>query len=106
VRDDVRVRGEALAITGPEALSFAEMTAKVGAAIGRPLRFQPIPEAEARSQHLAWDAPASLVEARLSIFRAIREGRLAEVTDQVERVLGHKPIAFDQWAQENANAFV
>jgi uncharacterized protein YbjT (DUF2867 family) len=67
-----RYEGEVLAITGPEALSFAEMTAKVGAAIGRLLRFQPILGAEARSQHLAWGAPASLVEARLSIFRAIR----------------------------------
>jgi hypothetical protein len=41
-----------------------------------------------------------------TIFRAIRDGRLAEVTDHVERVLGHKPIAFDQWAQQNAAAFV
>jgi (4-alkanoyl-5-oxo-2,5-dihydrofuran-3-yl)methyl phosphate reductase len=99
-------QGEALPITGPEALSFGEMTEKVAAAIGRPLRFQPISDAEARRQHLAWGAPPPLVEARLSIFRAIREGRLAEVTDRVESVLGRKPIAFDQWGQENAAAFV
>jgi (4-alkanoyl-5-oxo-2,5-dihydrofuran-3-yl)methyl phosphate reductase len=99
-------QGEALPITGPQALSFGEMTEKVAAAIGRPLRFQSISDAEARRQHLAWRAPPPLVEARLSIFRAIREGRLAEVTDRVESVLGRKPIAFDQWAQENAAAFV
>jgi (4-alkanoyl-5-oxo-2,5-dihydrofuran-3-yl)methyl phosphate reductase len=100
------LEGEALPITGPEALSFGEMTEKVAAAIGRPLRFQPISDDEARRQHLAWGAPAPLVEARLSIFRAIREGRLAEVTDHVERVVGRKPLAFDQWAQQNAAAFV
>jgi Bacterial regulatory proteins, tetR family len=54
---------------------------------------------------LGW-APQPLVEARLSIFRAIREGRLAEVTDHLERTLGCKPIAFNQWAQENAAAFL
>jgi hypothetical protein len=41
----------------------------------------------------------------LSIFRAIRDGRLADVTDRVERVLGRMPFTFDQWAQENAMAF-
>jgi len=42
---------------------------------------------------------------RLSIYRAIREGRLAAVTDTVERVLGRKAIPFHQWVQENAAAF-
>jgi len=97
--------GQSLPISGPEALSFAEMTAITGAAIGKPLRFEAISEEEARRQQVAWGAPPPLVEARLSIFRAIREGRLAEVTTGVERVLGHKPITFGQWAQQNAAAF-
>lgn len=98
--------GRSLPITGPEALNYAEMTAKVGAAIGKPLRFEAISDDEARRQLVSWRAPEALVEARLSIFRAIREGRLADVTTEVERVLGRKPISFDQWARENAAAFV
>ena|ERR1700678_1401246 len=39
--------GESLAITGPEALSYADMAAKIGAVIGRPLRFQAISDEEA-----------------------------------------------------------
>jgi uncharacterized protein YbjT (DUF2867 family) len=97
--------GESLPITGPEALSYAEMTTKIGAAIGKTLRFEPISDEEARQQQIAWGAPQPLVEARLSIFKAISDGRLATVTDTVERVLGRKPISFDQWAQENAVAF-
>jgi hypothetical protein len=34
-----------------------------------------------------------------------REGRLEEVTDTAERVLGRKPITFDQWVLENIEAF-
>jgi (4-alkanoyl-5-oxo-2,5-dihydrofuran-3-yl)methyl phosphate reductase len=97
--------GVSLPITGPEALSYAEMTAKIAAVIGKPLVMQPISDAEARQQQLAWAAPEPLVEARLSIFRAIREGRLATPTDTVLRVLGRKPITFDQWVRENAAAF-
>jgi (4-alkanoyl-5-oxo-2,5-dihydrofuran-3-yl)methyl phosphate reductase len=97
---------QSLPLTGPEALSFAEMTAKVAAAIGTPLRFEAMSEEDARKQQAAWGTPAPLIEARLSIFRAIREGRLAAITTEVDRVLGRKPITFDQWARENAAAFV
>jgi hypothetical protein len=44
-------------------------------------------------------------EAHVSLWRAIREGRLATVTATVERVLGRKPIPFDQWLIENVVAF-
>jgi (4-alkanoyl-5-oxo-2,5-dihydrofuran-3-yl)methyl phosphate reductase len=97
--------GKSLPITGPEALTYAEMTAKIASAIGRPLTFQAITEEDARRQQVAWAAQPAMVEARLSIFRAIREGRLAAVTDTVEQVLGRRPIPFDRWAEEHAAAF-
>ena len=94
-----------LPITGPEALSYAEMTAKISAEIGKPIQFQAISDEDARQQQIAWGAPEPLVEARLSIFRAIRDGRLATVTDTVKRILGRKPITFDQWVRENIAVF-
>lgn len=97
--------GEAVAITGPEALSYAQMAAIIGATISKEVRFEEISEEEARAQQNAWNAPAPLAEARLSIFRAIREGRLAKVTGTVETVLGREPIPFSHWAAENASAF-
>jgi uncharacterized protein YbjT (DUF2867 family) len=98
--------GKSLPITGPEALSYATMAAKIGIAIGKDIRFEAISEDEAREQQIGWDAPGPLVDARLSIFRAIREGRLATVTEVVREVLGRSPITFDQWAKENATAFL
>ena len=97
--------GESLPITGPEALSFEEVTEKLGAAIGRRLRFQPISDEEARQRYSATGASSAETEAHVSLWRAIREGRLAQVSDTVERVLGRKPIAMDQWTIENAAAF-
>jgi uncharacterized protein YbjT (DUF2867 family) len=98
--------GESLPITGPEALSYAEMASKIGSVIGRSVRFQSISEEEARQQQISRGVPSPMVEAHLSIFRAIREGRLTTVTDTVERVLRRRPLTFDQWAKENAGAFV
>jgi uncharacterized protein YbjT (DUF2867 family) len=97
--------GESLPITGPEALNYAEVTAKLGTAIGRQLRFQPISDEEARQRYAATGASSPETEAHVSLWRAIREGRLANITDNVERILGRKPIAMDQWATENAGAF-
>jgi uncharacterized protein YbjT (DUF2867 family) len=97
--------GESLPISGPEALSYSEMTAKVGAVIGKRLTFRPISDEEAQRRLIASGESAESVEYHLSLFRAIRGGRLATVTDNVERVLARLPITFDQWARENAAAF-
>ena len=98
--------GESLQITGPEALSYAEMTAKIGAAIASPLRFELISDKEERRQMMSVGEPELSIEAHLSIYRAIRAGRLADVENTVERILGRKPLSFDQWARENAGAFI
>lgn len=100
-----RFAGQSLALTGPEALSFAEMTGIVGSAIGRGLEFQSISDDQERSQQIARGIPEALVEARLGIFRAIRAGRLASVTPGVAAILGREPISFARWAEQNAAAF-
>lgn len=97
--------GESLSITGPEALSFAEVTARIGAAIGKRLTFQPISDEEARERYSAISGSEAETEAHVALWRAIRDGRLAGVTDTVERILGRKPVALDQWVAENSAAF-
>lgn len=100
-----RYMGQSLPITGPKALSFADMTAKVGSAIGRQLRFEAIPDEQERRQQAARGVPEALIEARLEIFRAIRAGEQASLTGNVASILGRQPISFDRWAEQNAAAF-
>jgi uncharacterized protein YbjT (DUF2867 family) len=97
--------GKSLPITGPAALTFAEVADQIGSAIGKRLTFQSISDEEARQRYSAVSASSAETEAHVSLWRAIREGRLATVTDTVERILGRKPIALDQWVVENAAAF-
>jgi uncharacterized protein YbjT (DUF2867 family) len=94
-----------LPITGPQALTFAEATEAIGCALGRPLVYRLISDDEARRRYAATGALPEDVDAHVALWRAIREGRLAGVTDQVERILGRKPITFEQWVRENIAAF-
>jgi uncharacterized protein YbjT (DUF2867 family) len=99
------LEGRRLAITGPEALSYAEMATRIGAAIGKSVRHEAISEEEAaRFQRSLGEVPA-MIEAHLSIYRAISEGRLATVTQQVEQILGRPATDFDRWIAEHAAAF-
>ena len=97
--------GQALPITGPEALSFPEVTAKIGAATRTQLQFLPISDEEADRRFSATGASREEVAAHIELWRAIRENRLATVTDAVQKVLGRQPITLDQWLSENASAF-
>jgi uncharacterized protein YbjT (DUF2867 family) len=97
--------GKALPITGPQSLSFAEITEKIGSAIGRQLKYQPVSDEEAGRRFSATGASAEEVAAHVELWRAIREGRVGATTNEVERILGRKPIALDQWLVENAPAF-
>ncbi|HMK83680.1 MAG TPA: NAD(P)H-binding protein [Candidatus Bathyarchaeia archaeon] len=98
--------GESLPITGPKAQSYSEMTAEIGAAIKKPLTFESISEDQERQKLTKDGAQESEIEYHLSIYRAIREGRAEIVTGEVERVLGRRPIAFGQWAQDNVASFI
>jgi uncharacterized protein YbjT (DUF2867 family) len=97
--------GQSLPITGPEALTFAEATATIASVVGKELIFQPISDQEARQRYSAISGSVAETEAHVSLWRAIREGRLAAVTDHVERILERKPISLRHWATENAAAF-
>lgn len=97
--------GEALPVTGPEPLTYAEMTAAIGAAIGRSLGFVAISDEEARTFLSRIQMPPALADALVTLWSEVRQGLVSVVTGEVERVTGRRPIPFARWAQENAAAF-
>ncbi|HEX4445685.1 MAG TPA: NAD(P)H-binding protein [Polyangiaceae bacterium] len=97
--------GKRYELTGPEALTFAEQVALIGAAIDRPLRFVDAPSAAARDGMLQMGMPAPLVEQMLEVMAAIKAGGAATVSPDIERLLGRRARTFGEWARENAAAF-
>jgi (4-alkanoyl-5-oxo-2,5-dihydrofuran-3-yl)methyl phosphate reductase len=98
--------GQSLSITGPDSLTFGEATATIAKAIGESLKYQAISDEEARERYSKVSGSVEETEAHVALWRAIREGRLANVTHVVEHILGRKPITLTQWAEENAKSFL
>jgi (4-alkanoyl-5-oxo-2,5-dihydrofuran-3-yl)methyl phosphate reductase len=98
--------GRILSITGPRSLTFADATQIIGRAIGRALVYQTISDEDAGKRYSKVSGSPEETEAHVALWRAIREGRLAATTDEVERTLGRKPLSLEQWASENARHFV
>ncbi len=96
---------QALVITGPEALSYGEMTTTIGRAIGKPIRFEEISDRQAYTETVSWAGEGPYADALVDIWRALRQGRLDTVTDGVRRATGREPLTFAQWAAENATSF-
>jgi uncharacterized protein YbjT (DUF2867 family) len=95
---------QALAITGPRALTYAEMVACLGDVLGRSLRFEAISDEAARAR-LGARLPDDVADALVGLWRSVREGQVAMTTGEVERVTGRTPRTFRQWCEENAAAF-
>jgi (4-alkanoyl-5-oxo-2,5-dihydrofuran-3-yl)methyl phosphate reductase len=97
--------GQVISITGPDALTFGEVTAIIAEAIGQSLKYESISDEEARERYAKVSGSPEETEAHVALWIAIRQGRLARVTRDVERILGRAPIALGQWAAENAVSF-
>lgn len=82
--------GAAYTLTGPEALTLTEVAARAGAVLGRPLRYEDETVAAARAWRRERYAAADWqLDAWVSTYTAIRDGAVAEVTDDVRRLTGH-----------------
>lgn len=96
-----RFDGQALSITGPEALDYTTMVRM----LSPDARFVPISDSEARERLLVTGKQPAVADGLVGLWRAVREGKLATVTNTVSAVLGKPPRTFAQWASENAAAF-
>ena len=97
--------GQALVVTGPKALSYGEMAATIGRAIGKAVGFEEISDEQAYAGTIEWAGKGAYADALVGIWRAVREGRLETVTDGVKQITGREPIRFARWATENAASF-
>lgn len=88
---DRALAGQTLTLTGPEALTLTEVAATLSRVTGRSVRYVPETLAAGRRWRAAGGAPDWLVEAWLSTYTAIAAGELAEVSGDVEAVLGRPP---------------
>jgi len=98
--------GKAYTLTGPEALAGSEIAKILSEAIGREIRFINLPPEQLRQALLATGMSEWSADALLDLQRYYREGKAATVTNDVEQVVGRKPVRFAQFVHEYKSAFI
>ncbi len=95
--------GKTLRLTGPEALRPAKQVAIVSRATGRPMRFAPQPQDQAR-QEMREIMPEPFVDA---IFQFFADGDYddSRVDPTLPRLLGRPAGTLTAWAGRHADAF-
>ncbi|WP_131738440.1 NAD(P)H-binding protein [Actinomadura roseirufa] len=97
--------GRAHQLTGPEALTAPQLTARLAAALGRPLEFVPVDPEQARKGMTQAGMPADLVDGLLASMAEPGPLRGGVPTPDVERILGRPPAPFETWLARNRDAF-
>jgi uncharacterized protein YbjT (DUF2867 family) len=85
--------GAVYRLTGPQALTLTELADTVTKVTGQPLVYHAETLPEAYASRAVYDAPMWQVEAWVTTYTAIAAGELAEVTDDVPRLTGHRATA-------------
>ncbi|MFJ8657770.1 SDR family oxidoreductase [Streptomyces sp. NPDC093795] len=96
--------GAKYVLTGPESLTQAEQARRIGAAVGRPVRYEELAPEVAREQMIRDQVPAEFADMLLD-FQAGLVGVPADVTATVEEVTGHPARTLDEWAADHAADF-
>jgi uncharacterized protein YbjT (DUF2867 family) len=97
--------GEVYHLTGPEALTFKDVAARLSRAAGHEIRY-PDTTPERMADYLTGlGLPPVAVDWVVGLFDLIRAGVNSPLTDTVERVTGRWARGFDAYAMEEASAW-
>ncbi|WP_174189249.1 NAD(P)H-binding protein [Nocardia barduliensis] len=89
-------------VTGPAALTLRQVTQTLGEAAGRELRYTALPADQFADGLRTAGLDERSITWQLGLFRLIRDGGNAVVTDTVERITGHPARDLESYARENA----
>ena len=96
LRSPARHEGATYELTGPEALSMAQIAQRAGAVVGRTLDYRAETVDEAYASRARYGAEQWQLDAWVSTYVAIAEGEVARVSDDVRSVTGNAPRTIEQ----------
>ena len=97
--------GRIYPLTGPEALSMAEVAQKLSVVTGKPVQYVNIAPEQARQANLAAGMPPYLADGLFELFAERRKGKESQVSDVIPTVFGWQPARFEEFAARNAAIF-
>jgi uncharacterized protein YbjT (DUF2867 family) len=97
--------GKAYSLTGPEALTNAQVAEKLSRVLGRTIRYVDLAPDDFKKGMLAAGMPDWSANAVLDLQRLYREGGASLVDPAVEQLTGRRPISLDQFARDYSSSF-
>lgn len=92
-------------LTGPAAISHAEIAAALSLATGHAIEFVNVPDEAARQAFIAAGMPDWLITHLTALFGIVRQGAMEPTTGTVRLLTGREPRTFSEFAQEHASIF-
>jgi uncharacterized protein YbjT (DUF2867 family) len=98
--------GRTYELTGPEALTYDEMAAKLSRALGRQIEYVDMPPETYAAALEGVGFPGWLAKELGDLYGrgSYRNGGASYVTDTIERLLGRPPRSYDDFARDYADA--
>ena len=93
-------------ITGPQALTMAEVAAILSGAIGTTIRYVNVPPEAARQAQLDAGMPLYLADGLAELFAERRAGKESVVSAVTAALLGRPATSFAEFAARNARVFL
>lgn len=97
--------GRTYTLTGPEALSYAQIAEKLSKLLGTTIKYVDISPQQLKQSMRDLGMPPWQVDALADLQAYYTEGPGAKVTRDVQQVLGREPIRFDQFLSDYAGSF-
>jgi uncharacterized protein YbjT (DUF2867 family) len=98
-------QGRAYDLSGPEALSYAQVAHILSVCLERKIAYVDVGEPEFRAALAGAGSPDWWTEAMLDLQRYSRDGNSADVLGSVASLLGRRPIPFERFARDHREAF-
>ncbi len=92
-------------LTGPEAVTHAQVAAELSAATGREVRYVNVSDADARRAMVEMGLPAPAAEQIVRVYAMLRGGAAEQTTAAVESLTGRRPRDVAAWARDHAGLF-
>jgi NAD(P)H dehydrogenase (quinone) len=102
--DGDRHDGRSYDLTGPEALTMAEVAQRLSELAGRTISYHPETLEEAYASRASYGAPDWEVDGWVTTYVAIANGDLEAVGGDVAAVAGHPPMGLDDFLRRNPDS--
>jgi uncharacterized protein YbjT (DUF2867 family) len=92
-------------LTGPEAITYAEVADSLARATGRAVEFVDVPDEGARQAMIEAGMPDFVAEQFVKVFGQLRQGVAERTMNSVESLTGSPPRSFAEFARDHASLF-